>query len=137
MVTMSQKPFNASGPAMAEPEPAWQGVRVVEVSAREDGQRIDNFLMRELKGVPKSRIYRMLRNGEVRLNGGRSKPADRLSPGDRVRLPPVRTTVVAAGIVPDALIERLEASVLLEDERLLILNKPWGLAVHGGSGLSI
>jgi 23S rRNA pseudouridine955/2504/2580 synthase len=112
-------------------------VRTVEISPGSDGQRIDNFLVRELKGVPKSRIYRMLRSGEVRVNGGRRKPSDRLATGDRVRIPPVREGVREAVFAPSGLIERIEQSVLAEDDLVMIINKEGGLAVHGGSGVKL
>ncbi|MEZ5560739.1 MAG: RluA family pseudouridine synthase [Pseudomonadales bacterium] len=120
------------------------GARQVVVVRDDAGQRIDNFLLRELAGVPRSRIYRMLRSGEVRVNGGRVKPTQRLVAGDRIRIPPVRTaaaedparTGAAAAFIGDRLLQQLEQAVLFEDERLLVVNKPAGLAVHGGSGLS-
>ena len=112
-------------------------VRHVSVSGGEAGQRIDNFLLRELKGVPRSHVYRLLRRGEVRINGKRARPEQRLAEGDEVRLPPVR---VAAGEgprrVPDALLAEVRAAVIHEDPRIVVLDKPSGLAVHGGSGLA-
>jgi 23S rRNA pseudouridine955/2504/2580 synthase len=113
-------------------------VRYVVVGEGEDGQRIDNFLLRELKGVPRSVIYRILRRGEVRVDGGRVKPEHRLQTGERVRVPPVR--VAAEGTAPapsKSLRELMEASVLHEDREVLVLNKPVGVAVHGGSGVSL
>lgn len=110
---------------------------IVEVAERDVGQRIDNFLLRCLKGVPRSRIYRMLRSGEVRINGSRSKPADRLNAGDRVRLPPVKLAEREARIASTRSMEQLEQAVLFEDERLMAINKPSGLAVHGGSGMGL
>jgi len=101
------------------------------------GQRIDNFLMRRLKGVPRSVIYRILRRGEVRVNAGRIGPDYRLAAGDQVRVPPVRTAAERPAAQPAAgLSATLAASILYEDDRLLVVNKPAGLAVHGGSGLS-
>ncbi|MBX3650761.1 MAG: RluA family pseudouridine synthase [Burkholderiales bacterium] len=99
------------------------------------GQRIDNYLMRRLKGVPKSHIYRILRSGEVRVNSGRIGPDYRLQRGDELRIPPIRvaqpaerpSVAAAAGFRPE---------VLFEDEALLVIDKPAGLAVHGGSGVS-
>lgn len=129
-------------PRTADTRPAGQathpGVRKVEVGERSDGQRIDNFLLAELKGVPRTLVYRILRSGEVRLNGGRAKPSDRVHTGDVVRIPPVR--VAEAGEKPAAsanLTRALEDAILYEDEHLLALNKPAGLAVHGGSGVSL
>lgn len=100
------------------------------------GQRVDNFLIRHLKGVPKTHIYRLLRRGEVRVNGGRVKPTQRLNPGDRVRIPPVRLAQRDTMPPSQAVMERLENAILLETDRLLIINKPSGLAVHGGSGIA-
>ena len=113
--------------------------RVVQIDARHAGQRIDNYLLTALKGVPKSHIYRLLRKGQVRVNKGRIKPLYRLQAGDMVRIPPLR---MASGPVPPNLSVEgkwrvpLEAAYLYEDEDLLVLNKPAGMAVHGGSGLS-
>ncbi|EGV32848.1 pseudouridine synthase, RluA family [Thiorhodococcus drewsii AZ1] len=102
-----------------------------------DGQRIDNFLLRFIKGVPRSHLYRVLRRGEVRVNKGRVKASHRLRAGDLVRIPPLRTaTPEHPGQAPRSQMERIERGVLFEDERLLVIDKPSGLAVHGGSGLS-
>jgi 23S rRNA pseudouridine955/2504/2580 synthase len=103
----------------------------LEVGEESEAQRIDNFLLRQLKGVPKSHVYRVLRSGEVRVNSGRVKPDYRLQVGDRVRLPPIRTaTRMAANPRP------LDLPVVLEDAALLVIDKPSGVAVHGGSGVS-
>lgn len=111
--------------------------RRVVVSDGDDGQRVDNFLLRELKGVPRSHIYRILRRGEVRVNGGRVKAAHRLAPGDEVRLPPVRVADREPAVAPATrTLDRLEQSILYEDDTLIAVDKPAGLAVHGGSGLS-
>jgi 23S rRNA pseudouridine955/2504/2580 synthase len=109
--------------------------RTVEVDADAAGQRIDNFLMRELRGVPRARVYRLLRRGEVRINGGRIKPQRRLSSGDRVRIPPVQCEQFAEGRLPPGLMERLRTAVLYEDDSMLAVDKPAGVAVHGGTGL--
>jgi 23S rRNA pseudouridine955/2504/2580 synthase len=110
--------------------------RRVRIGDEQAGQRLDNFLLRELKGVPKSRIYRLLRKGEVRVNGGRSTPTYKLSAGDEVRLPPVRTAAeVDDGPPARRLLDQLEAAIIYEDDGLLVLNKPPGIAVHGGSGI--
>ncbi len=101
------------------------------------GQRIDNFLLGRLKGVPRSLVYRLLRRGEVRVNKGRVRPTQRLAEGDLIRLPPLRRPALDGPVSPSAqLRERLDAALLYEDERVLVLNKPAGLAVHGGSGIS-
>ncbi len=110
-------------------------VRLVSVSADEAGQRIDNFLARHLKGVPKSHIYRILRRGEVRVNSGRIQARYKLCAGDNVRIPPVR--VAAPDSLPgEGRARSLAPCILFENERCLVLNKPAGIAVHGGSGVS-
>lgn len=112
-------------------------VRMVEVDEGSAGQRIDNFLLKTLKGVPKTRIYRILRKGEVRVNKKRIKPDYRLNLGDLVRIPPVTMSDKPAPARPaDRVLKQLTDSILYEDEGLLVLNKPSGLAVHGGSGLA-
>ena len=116
-------------------------VQQVEVGAEEQGQRLDKVLGRLLPGVPRSRLFRLIRRGEVRINGRRASPEQRLCAGDRVRVPPVRLEAAGAAPgpgsgVPAALVRRVEASILHSDERLLVLDKPAGIAVHGGSGLS-
>lgn len=119
------------------PESGAEGPRLVRVDAESTGQRIDNFLLRVLKGVPRSHLYRMLRRGEVRVNKGRVKAHHRLESGDLVRIPPLRTaSAIPPAQVPESRLEALERAILFEDERLLVVNKPAGLAVHGGSGLS-
>jgi 23S rRNA pseudouridine955/2504/2580 synthase len=101
------------------------------------GQRLDNYLLRELKGVPRTRIYRACRKGEVRVNKGRVKPHYRIKEGDEVRIPPIRVPEPsAAPTIPRRWSDQLLKSVVYEDKGLLVINKPSGLAVHGGSGLS-
>lgn len=109
--------------------------RTVEAGAAEAGQRIDNFLMRVWRGVPRGHVYRVLRRGEVRVNGGRVRPVYRLAAGDRVRLPPVWVERHAGGELPDHLLDRLRDRVLFENAGVLVIDKPAGLAVHAGSGL--
>ncbi|ATL99949.1 23S rRNA pseudouridine(955/2504/2580) synthase RluC [Aeromonas sp. CA23] len=114
-----------------------QQVQLLTIEAEHEGQRIDNFLKTQLKGVPKSLIYRILRKGEVRVNKKRIKPEYKLCPGDEVRVPPVR--VAEKNELPSAnlgSIQRLESQILFEDDAMIVLNKPSGMAVHGGSGLS-
>jgi 23S rRNA pseudouridine955/2504/2580 synthase len=114
------------------------GVQWLEVDADVAGQRIDNFLLTRLKGVPKSRIYRLLRKGEVRVNKGRIKADYRLNAGDQLRIPPIRTQEAPETPAPSAELRRLLASsVLLESDDMLVVDKPAGLAVHGGSGVSL
>jgi 23S rRNA pseudouridine955/2504/2580 synthase len=109
-----------------------------EVGEEGEAQRVDNYLTRLLKGVPKAHIYRILRSGEVRVNSGRVGPAHRLKAGDRLRVPPVRTARRAAGEAPATPgAPRLAKRILHEDEALLVLDKPAGMAVHGGSGISL
>lgn len=121
--------------AMNENAPTPSVLKIV-VDAEAAGQRIDNFLFTRLKGVPKSHIYRILRTGEVRRNGGRVKADDRLYAGDTLRIPPIRLSAPETIVVPkDRLRSQLEPRILFEDEHLLVLDKPYGMAVHGGSGL--
>lgn len=105
---------------------------MLEVGEESVGQRIDNFLIRNLKGVPKSHVYRILRSGEVRVNSGRIKPDYRLVDGDKVRVPPVRVATPEAR--PPA--RSLALPVVFEDDALIVIDKPSGVAVHGGSGIS-
>ncbi len=112
-------------------------VRLLTAGDEDAGQRLDNFLFRTLKGVPKSHVYRLLRTGQVRVNKKRAKPDYRLEAGDELRLPPVRQEEKAApGLPPRWQQEALKAAILFEDERILVINKPAGMAVHGGSGVS-
>lgn len=110
-------------------------VRRVVVGEEDAGQRIDNFLLRECKGVPKSHIYRVLRSGEVRVNSGRIGQTYRLQAGDEVRIPPIRVAQRVEQSVP-APMARHEFQIVFEDESILVIDKPAGLAVHGGSGVS-
>ncbi|MDN5873260.1 MAG: RluA family pseudouridine synthase [Sinobacteraceae bacterium] len=107
------------------------------VDAGHDDQRIDNFLLRLLPGVPKSHVYSLLRSGQVRVDGGRAKPARRLKAGEKVRIPPVRTAQREAGAlhIPPSRVAELRDAIIHEDADYLALSKPAGLAVHGGSGL--
>lgn len=112
------------------------GARHVKAGPRESGQRVDNFLLRELPGVPKSHVYRLLRSGQVRINGGRAKPERKLEEGDDVRIPPLRMAEKGEAVrPPDEVLNRLRDAVIHEDEHYLALDKPAGYASHGGSGL--
>ena len=114
-----------------------QGVQFITIDAEQDGQRIDNFLKTQLKGVPKSLIYRILRKGEVRVNKKRIKPEYKLCAGDEIRVPPVR--VAEENTLPSSKLSSVQAlasQIIYEDDVIIVLNKPSGLAVHGGSGLS-
>ncbi|MGI9220791.1 MAG: RluA family pseudouridine synthase [Woeseiaceae bacterium] len=124
---MQQNPKQTEGPKTK--------VRKVRIDSEQAGQRIDNFLRRELPGVPKGRIYRILRRGEVRVNGGRVRAEYKLAEGDEVRVPPAR--IREEGAPPgDKQATAVAERVLYEDKRLLVIDKPSGIAVHGGSGVS-
>ena len=116
------KAVNAGGPA----------VRWIDVGEDEAGQRIDNYLLARLKGVPKSFVYRILRSGEVRINSKRVEAAQKVAAGDRIRVPPVRV----AERDEDVPAPHFRLPILYEDEHLLAVDKPAGLAVHGGSGIA-
>ncbi|MEO7324979.1 MAG: RluA family pseudouridine synthase [Dokdonella sp.] len=112
-------------------------VQMVVVPEDREGQRLDNFLTGQLKGVPRSLIYRICRTGEVRVNGGRAKPDKRLNAGDAVRIPPVRVAERSQTEPPSGgQMGRVEAAIIHEDREFLVLNKPSGVASHGGSGVS-
>jgi len=117
------------------PEEVHTKVRKVCIDAEQAGQRIDNFLRRELPGLPKGRLYRILRRGEVRVNGGRIRAEYKLQEGDEVRIPPAR--INAPGDAPsDGKAAGMTDRIIFEDKRLLVVDKPSGVAVHGGSGIS-
>ncbi|UTW45829.1 23S rRNA pseudouridine(955/2504/2580) synthase RluC [bacterium SCSIO 12696] len=138
MRPLKQPTLNAVSSQSSNNTSTNSSVRFVTVSEDQHGQRVDNFLMSRLKGVPKSRIYRLLRKGEVRVNKGRVKPETRLNEGDQVRIPPVRVSERPALAGPGVGLQKLLAdSILYEDERILVINKPAGLAVHGGSGINL
>ncbi len=109
---------------------------MVTVEAEFEGQRLDNFLLRELKGVPRSLVYKIVRKGEVRVNKGRTNVKYRLKPGDLVRIPPVRQSVPQTNMPHKGLQDALADAILYEDKQLIVVNKPSGMAVHGGSGIS-
>jgi 23S rRNA pseudouridine955/2504/2580 synthase len=108
----------------------------VEVSPDRAGQRLDNFLAARLKGVPRSVVYRVIRTGQVRVNGGRAKPATRLDAGDVVRIPPAVTRAKSGGKVPPRVLELLSGAILFESRGVMVVDKPAGMAVHAGSGLA-
>jgi 23S rRNA pseudouridine955/2504/2580 synthase len=127
---------------VTEPHPggARQAVRQVQVDSEAAGTRLDQFLMRLLPSVPRSRIFRIVRKGEVRVNGKRAGPEHRLQERDMVRVPPVRLEAEPEPgqpkRVPPRVLDEISASIISEDDKLLVLDKPAGVAVHGGSGLS-
>jgi 23S rRNA pseudouridine955/2504/2580 synthase len=121
-------------------KPPRAGVQYVEAGDGDAGQRLDNFLMRTLKGVPRTHVYRLLRKGEVRVNSKRAKPDQRVEAGDRIRLPPIRRPEVGAEGTTrppsPSLLKLITEAIVYEDDDLLVLNKPAGVAVHGGSGMA-
>ncbi|OQX45598.1 MAG: hypothetical protein B0D85_05420 [Candidatus Sedimenticola endophacoides] len=120
---------------MSEPQHPHQKASLVTVEPGYEGQRIDNFLITCLKGVPRTHVYRILRKGEVRVNKGRIKANYRIKAGDVVRIPPLRLPPKVQPPAPgQRVLDLLASAVVYEDKRLLVLNKPSGLAVHGGSG---
>ena len=115
----------------------WQNVTWFEVDEYQEGQRIDNFLFSRLKGVPKSRIYRLIREGQVRVNKKRVKAESKLAIGDQIRVAPIFFEQKEdAAPVSDKVAQSLLTRVVYEDEGLLVVNKPSGIAVHGGSGVA-
>ncbi|MGD9164579.1 MAG: 23S rRNA pseudouridine(955/2504/2580) synthase RluC [Chromatiales bacterium] len=121
---------------MSESKKNSPSVVFYEATPDDAGQRIDNFLLRYIKGVPKSLVYRILRKGEVRVNKGRVKAVYRLQAGDRVRIPPIRQASAVPAQPSERLKARLDDTILFEDERIIVINKPSGVAVHGGSGVN-
>jgi 23S rRNA pseudouridine955/2504/2580 synthase len=134
----AQEPRGAGQP----PQGARRPVQHLEVALDEAGQRLDKYVSQRLPGVPRSRVYRLIRKGEVRVNGRRASPETRLEVSDRIRLPPFRLPSGeprggAGGTMPAATLRaRTEEAIVYEDDRLLVLDKPAGIAVHGGSGVS-
>ncbi len=109
----------------------------VEIDENHAGQRVDNFLVTHLKGVPKTHVYRIIRKGEVRVNKGRVRQTTRLNQGDSIRIPPIRVPDADVGTIDGARYEFLRKTVLFEDDFLLVINKPSGMAVHAGSGIKV
>jgi 23S rRNA pseudouridine955/2504/2580 synthase len=129
-------PYSDSRPP-APAVPATSAARTVRITEDRDGQRLDNFLLNLLKGAPRSLVYKLVRSGQVRINGGRVKADRRLEEGDEVRIPPVRIEDPAdKGTPAKGLLEAMEASIVFEDPRLLAISKPSGVASHGGSGIT-
>lgn len=121
-----------------QPDTGRTGVQLLDVSEHADGQRLDNFLLSRLKGLPKSHLYRLIRKGEVRINKKRCKPDTRLTEGDVVRVAPLRLSEAEPAVAPGpGLINLLQNGILFEDDHLLVLNKPAGVSVHAGSGFRI
>ena len=112
-------------------------VKKIIINENVSGQRLDNFLLNQLKGVPKSKIYSIIRKGEIRINSKRKKPSYKLVIGDEVRVPPIKTSSKENQFVPSNIIALLRDSIVEENEDYIALNKPEGIASHGGSGISI
>jgi len=130
-------PYEKASPSPAGSGETYTSVQHLEVAPDEAGQRLDNFVHRRFAGLPRSRLYRLIRKGEVRVNGRRASPQTRLAPHDRIRLPPVRLAPAEPpGRPGSALCALTSRAIIYEDERLLVLDKPAGIAVHGGSGVS-
>jgi 23S rRNA pseudouridine955/2504/2580 synthase len=123
-------------PASSDSDPE-RHTRHLTVDEDDSGQRLDNFLLRELKGVPRARLYRAVRKGEVRVNKGRTRADYRLRIGDLVRIPPLKQPApTSAPVIARQQLEQLSQQIIYEDDNLMAIDKPSGLAVHGGSGLS-
>ncbi|MCD9088810.1 RluA family pseudouridine synthase [Stenotrophomonas sp. SY1] len=119
------------------PPAAKTSVRMIKVPEDRAGQRLDNFLLGQLKGAPRSLVYKLVRSGQVRVNGGRAKAERKLEVGDEVRVPPVNLNEVGEKVAPPAsFLQRMEEAIVFEDAKLLVINKPSGVASHGGSGIS-
>ncbi|MCK5359848.1 MAG: 23S rRNA pseudouridine(955/2504/2580) synthase, partial [Gammaproteobacteria bacterium] len=126
-----RKPSNKPSPPAQ-----FTGVQFIEVDKDNSGQRIDNFLLAQLKGIPRSLVYRLLRTGQVRVNKGRKKPHYKLNTGDVVRIPPVTLVEREPSQASHSDKEKLAKSILYEDKSIIVINKPAGMAVHGGSGIN-
>ena len=112
-------------------------VKKIIINENTSGQRLDNFLLNQLKGVPKSKVYSIIRKGEIRINSKRKKPSYKLVIGDEVRVPPIKTSSKESQFVPTNVIALLRASIVEENDDYIALDKPEGIASHGGSGISI
>lgn len=135
MATMKISTENTS---LSTESSSFAQVMILSIDEDEAGQRLDNFLIARLKGVPRSKIYNVIRKGEVRVNKGRIKPEYKLMAGDSVRVPPIRTAEAGTEAkVSHQMMSLLSKSILFEDDGLLVINKPPGLAVHGGSGITL
>jgi 23S rRNA pseudouridine955/2504/2580 synthase len=134
---MSQKPQITPQQHTQSGEENKPKVRFITIDAEDAGQRIDNFLLRTLKGVPKSHLYRLMRKGEIRVNKKRIKPVYKLHIDDVIRIAPIRVSEKTDSVSTSLnVVSKLEEQILFEDDRLIVMNKPSGMAVHGGSGLS-
>jgi 23S rRNA pseudouridine955/2504/2580 synthase len=114
-----------------------RAVSKVVVDSETAGQRLDNFLLGNLKGVPRSHVYRLIRSGQVRVNSGRTAASYRIKQGDTIRIPPTRSRAENTPKLEPGGLEWLKERIVYEDARVIVLDKPAGLAVHGGSGVSL
>ena len=121
----------------SEAEPGRGKARYEEVDIESQGQRLDNFLIRVLSGVPRSHIYQLIRSGQVRVNSGRVRAGYRVREGDRVRVPPIARSLSKKSHIPSEGVQWLSKRILYEDSKILVLDKPSGFAVHGGSRISL
>ena len=112
-------------------------VKKIIIDENISGQRLDNFLLNQLKGVPKSKIYSIIRKGEIRINSKRKKPSYKLVNGDEVRVPPIKISKRESQFVPTNIIALIKDSIVEENDDYIAINKPEGIASHGGSGISI
>ena len=135
-VGLRAKPIRREQNLEQDPPGKQMGVQRLTIDESASGQRIDNYLLRVLKGVPRSLVYRILRSGEVRINSGRAKPEQRVNSGDVIRVPPIRVGESVAKAPEQEKIDWLRTQVLVDERDMLVLNKPSGLASHGGSGIS-
>lgn len=130
-MSRDESPSQSASDTISRPSVEW-----VLIDEEQAGQRLDNFLMARLRGAPRSLIYRIIRKGEVRINRSRARPDSRIAKGDEIRVPPVKLPERAQVVTPGVkVLDRIEAAIVYEDEGFLVVNKPSGLAVHGGSGL--
>ena len=130
-------PYAKSHVSSPDPREIRTPVQHLEIGEEEAGQRLDNYVQKHLGGLPRSRIQRVIRKGEVRVNGRRAGPDARVQLHDKIRIPPVRLLPPAEpGRAPPQMAEQIGKAIVYEDEKILVLNKPAGIAVHGGSGVS-
>ena len=130
-------PTHSDIPRVDTPARAGAGARLVRVPDDRAGQRLDNFLLGQLKGAPRSLVYKLVRSGQVRVNGGRARAERKLEIGDEVRIPPLRLPEAGErGTPARGLLDAMDAAIVFEDDRLLVVDKPSGVASHGGSGVS-
>lgn len=137
MIPSSDHPSNEKGtPSTESAKETQRSVALVTVDDERAGQRLDNFIMAQVRGLPRTRVYKLVRSGEIRVNKGRKPASYRIQAGDVVRIPPMRLAVQEGPVVNAGLVSQFPDWILFEDSHLLAVNKPAGIAVHGGSGVS-